>query len=108
MTAIKLMSNTMKSVDIGRTFGDLGELIGGTPMSVYKAPRYLIIAAAEAEARGVRTNPVASRLAHEPVYGTAVVIGTNGESWTNISAEVIIQIRKLYQEEKRNVVEKDC
>ena len=106
MKVLKLMPTTMRTIELGRTMQDMNEVVRGTCMTVYHARDYIILASTEAYKSGVRKNEIASILAKEPVYGTALVVGVRGEAWCDVLQMTVEHAQRLYKERRKlNVAE---
>ena len=85
MKALKLEGRKHEKIDIENTLEALQEAVGGYIETVrLRVDNAVMIVNEEGLLLGMPYNATASALAGQPIVGTAVVVGVNGDEFTDI------------------------
>ncbi len=89
MKALKLEGTTVTQVEIDNTLEALQAAVDGYIEAVTLIPgKAVMIVNEEGLLRGMAQNPIASAVANTQIVGPAVVIGVDGEDFTDIPEDV--------------------
>ncbi len=94
MKAIKIKGRTVSEVEIENTLEALQAAVDGYIEAVTLIPgKAVMIVNEEGLLRGMAPNPIASTVANTQIVGPAVVVGVDGEDFTDIPEDVEYCIR---------------
>lgn len=97
MKALKLEGNSITETGIENTLEALQAAVDGYIEKVTLVPgRAVMIVNEEGLLRGLSPNPIASAVANTQIVGPAVVVGVDGEDFTDIPEDVERCIRALF------------
>ena len=97
MKALKLENTGIAEVSIENTLEALQAAVDGYIETVRLVPgRAVMIVNEEGLLRGMTPNPIASAVANTQIVGPAVVVGVDGEDFTDIPEDVERCIRALF------------
>lgn len=97
MKALKLEGTTVTQVEIDNTLEALQAAVDGYIEAVTLIPgKAVMIVNEEGLLRGMAQNPIASNVANTQIVGPAVVVGVDGEDFTDIPEDVEHCIRALF------------
>lgn len=97
MKALKLEGRTVVEVDIENTLEALQAAVDGYIEAVTLVPgRAVMIVNEEGLLRGLSPNPIASAVANTQIVGPAVVVGVDGEEFTDVPEDVEQCIKALF------------
>lgn len=97
MKALKLENTGIAEVSIENTLEALQAAVDGYIETVRLVPgRAVMIVNEEGQLRGMAPNPIASAVANTQIVGPAVVVGVDGEDFTDIPEDVERCIRALF------------
>ena len=89
MKALKLEGTTVTQVEIENTLEALQAAVDGYIEAVTLIPgKAVMIVNEEGLLRGMAQNPIASAVANTQIVGPAVVVGVDGEDFTDIPEDV--------------------
>ena len=89
MKALKLEGTTVTQVEIDNTLEALQAAVDGYIEAVTLIPgKAVMIVNEEGLLRGMAQNPIASAVANTQIVGPAVVVGVDGEDFTDIPEDV--------------------
>ena len=89
MKAIKIKGRTVSEVEIENTLEALQAAVDGYIEAVTLIPgKAVMIVNEEGLLRGMAQNPIASAVANTQIVGPAVVVGVDGEDFTDIPEDV--------------------
>lgn len=85
MKALKLEGRTHETIEIENTLEALQKVVGGYIETVrLRVGNAVMIVNEEGLLLGLPYNTVASGFAGQPIVGTALIVGVNGEEFTDI------------------------
>ena len=97
MKALKIEGRTVVPVDIENTLEALQAAVDGYIETVTLIPgKAVMIVNEEGLLRGMTPNPAASMIAKTKIVGPALIVGVDGEDFTDIPAEIRQQIDELF------------
>jgi hypothetical protein len=97
MKALRLEGRGIISADIENTLEALQAAVGGYIEAVTLVPgRAVMIVNEEGLLRGMAPNPAASMIAKTKIVGPAIVVGVDGEEFTDIPEDVERCIKALF------------
>ncbi len=97
MKALRLEDRSIITADIENTLEALQAAVDGYIESVTLIPdKAVMIVNEEGRLRGMTPNPIASAVANTQIVGPAVVVGVNGEEFTDVPEDVECCIRALF------------
>lgn len=97
MKALKLESRSIITADIENTLEALQAAVGGYIEAVTLVPgKAVMIVNEEGLLRGMTPNSIASAVANTQIVGTAIVVGVDGEEFTDVPEDVERCIRALF------------
>ena len=97
MKALKIEGCTVVPVNIENTLDALQAAVEGFIETVPLVPgKAVMIVNEEGLLRGMAPNPIASNVANTQIVGPAVVVGVDGEDFTDIPEDVEHCIRALF------------
>lgn len=97
MKALRLEDRSIITADIENTLEALQAAVDGYIESVTLIPdKAVMIVNEEGLLRGMTPNPIASAVANTQIVGPAVVVGVDGEDFTDIPEDVERCIRALF------------
>lgn len=97
MKVLKLEDRSIIAADIENTLESLQAAVDGYIEVVTLVPgRAVMIVNEEGLLRGMTPNPIASAAANTQIVGPAVVVGVDGEEFTDIPEDVERCIRALF------------
>lgn len=97
MKALKLESRSIITADIENTLEALQAAVGGYIEAVTLVPgKAVMIVNEEGLLLGLSPNPIASAVANTQIVGTAIVVGVDGEEFTDVPEDVECCIRALF------------
>lgn len=97
MKALKLEGRTFAEVTIENTLEALQAAVDGYIEVVTLVPdRAVMIVNEEGQLRGMASNAIASAAANTQIVGPAIVVGVDGEEFTDVPADVAQCIRALF------------
>ncbi len=97
MKALRLEDRSIITADIENTLEALQTAVDGYIETVTLVPgKAVMIVNEEGLLRGMTPNPIASAVANTQIVGPAVVIGVDGEDFTDIPEDVEHCIRALF------------
>ena len=96
MKALKIEKNRIAEIDIENTLEALQAEVDGYIEAVTLVPdQAVMIVNEEGVLRGMSPNSRASLTAGRPIFGNALVVGVNGDEFTDIPDDVLKCIRAL-------------
>ena len=96
MKALKIEKHRIAELDIENTLEALQAEVDGYIEAVTLVPdQAVMIVNGEGVLRGMSPNPSASLTAGRPIFGNALVVGVNGDEFTDIPDDVLKCIRAL-------------
>lgn len=97
MKALKLEGTTVTQVEIENTLEALQAAVDGYIEAVTLVPgRAVMIVNEEGVLLGLPVNVIASAVANTQIVGTAIVVGVDGEEFTDVPEDVERCIRALF------------
>ena len=97
MKALKLEGRCITDTDIENTLDAFQSAVNGYIESVTLVPgKAVMIVNEEGLLRGLSPNPIASAVANTQIVGTAIIVGVDGEDFTDIPEDVERCIRALF------------
>lgn len=97
MKALRLEDRSIITADIENTLEALQAAVDGYIEAVTLIPgKAVMIVNEEGLLRGMTPNPIASAVANTQIVGPAVVIGVDGEDFTDIPEDIEHCIRALF------------
>ena len=97
MKALRLEDRSIITADIENTLEALQSVVDGYIEVVTLVPgKAVMIVNEEGLLRGMAPNPIASNVANTQIVGPAVVVGVDGEDFTDIPEDVEHCIRALF------------
>ena len=97
MKALKLEGVGIREIDIENELGALQEAVYGYIETITLMPdRAVMIVNEEGRIRGMAVNPAASAIAGTQIVGPALVVGVDGEEFTDIPEDIKQRIYKLF------------
>lgn len=97
MKALKLEGKSITETDIDNTLDAFQEAVDGYIETVTLVQdRAVMIVNEEGLLRGLSPNPIASAVANTQIVGTAIVVGVDGEEFTDVPDDVVQCIRALF------------
>lgn len=97
MKALRLEGRSIITADIENTLEALQAAVDGYIEAVTLIPgKAVMIVNEEGLLRGMAQNPIASAVANTQIVGPAVVVGIDGEEFTDFPAEIRQQIDELF------------
>ena len=97
MKALKLEGRSIITADIENTLEALQAAVDGYIEAVTLVQdRAVMIVNEEGLLRGLSPNPIASAVANTQIVGTAIVVGVDGEEFTDVPEDVECCIRALF------------
>lgn len=97
MKALKIEGRCITDTDIENTLDAFQEAVGGYIEAVTLVPgKAVMIVNEEGLLRGLSPNPIASAVANTQIVGTAIVVGVDGEEFTDVPEDVELCIRALF------------
>ena len=97
MKALRLEDRSIITADIENTLEALQAAVDGYIEAVTLIPgKAVMIVNEEGLLRGMAQNPIASAVANTQIVGPAVVVGVDGEDFTDIPEDVEHCIRALF------------
>lgn len=97
MKALRLEARSIIEVDIENTLEALQNAVDGYIETLTLVPgKAVMIVNEEGLLRGMTPNPIASAVANTQIVGPAVVVGVNGEEFTDVPEDVERCIRALF------------
>ena len=97
MKALKLEGRSITETDIDNTLEAFQNAVDGYIETVtLVSGRAVMIVNEEGLLRGLSPNPIASAAANTQIVGTAVVVGVDGEEFTDVPEDVVQCIRALF------------
>ena len=97
MKALRLEDRSIITADIENTLEALQAAVDGYIEAVTLIPgKAVMIVNEEGLLRGMAPNPIASTVANTQIVGPAVVVGVDGEDFTDIPEDVEHCIRALF------------
>lgn len=97
MKALRLEARSIIEVDIENTLEALQNAVDGYIETLTLVPgKAVMIVNEEGLLRGMTPNPIASAVANTQIVGPAVVVGVNGEEFTDVPEDVECCIRALF------------
>lgn len=97
MKALRLEDRSIITADIENTLEALQAAVDGYIEAVTLIPdKAVMIVNEEGLLRGMTPNPIASAVANTQIVGPAVVVGVDGEDFTDIPEDVERCIRALF------------
>lgn len=97
MKVLKLEDRSIIAADIENTLESLQAAVDGYIEVVTLVPgRAVMIVNEEGLLRGLSPNPIASAVANTQIVGTAIIVGVDGEDFTDIPEDVERCIRALF------------
>ena len=96
MKALKIEKNRIAEIDIENTLEALQAEVDGYIETVTLVPdQAVMIVNEEGVLRGMSPNPSAYLTAGRPIFGNALVVGVNGDEFTDSPDDVLKCIRAL-------------
>lgn len=97
MKALKIEKHRIAELDIENTLEALQAEVDGYIESVTLIPnKAVMIVNEEGRLRGMAPNPIASAAANTQIVGTAIIVGVDGEEFTDVPEDVVKCIRALF------------
>lgn len=97
MKALRLEDRSIITADIENTLEALQTAVDGYIEAVTLIPgKAVMIVNEEGLLRGMAPNPAASMIAKTKIVGPALIVGVDGEDFTDIPAEIRQQIDELF------------
>lgn len=97
MKALKLEGRSIITADIENTLDAFQEAVDGYIETVTLVQdRAVMIVNEEGLLRDMTPNPIASAVANTQIVGTAIVVGVDGEEFTDVPEDVERCIRALF------------
>ena len=97
MKALKIEGRCITDTDIENTLDALQSAVDGYIETVRLVPgRAVMIVNEEGLLRGLSPNPIASAVANTQIVGTAIIVGVDGEDFTDVPEDVERCIRALF------------
>lgn len=97
MKALKLEGRCITDTDIENTLEALQAVVDGYIEAVTLVPgRAVMIVNEEGLLRGLSPNPIASAVANTQIVGTSVVVGVDGEDFTDVPEDVECCIKAMF------------
>lgn len=97
MKALKIEGHCITDTDIENTLDALQSAVDGYIESVTLVPdRAVMIVNEEGLLRGLSPNPIASAVANTQIVGTVIIVGVDGEEFTDVPEDVVKCIRALF------------
>lgn len=97
MKALKIEMRKITNIDIENTLEALQAAVDGYIEAVTLVPgRAVMIVNEEGLLRGLSPNPIASAVANTQIVGTAIIVGVDGEEFTDVPEDVERCIRALF------------
>lgn len=97
MKALRLEDRSSITADIENTLEALQATVGGYIEAVTLVPgKAVMIVNEEGLLRGMTANPIASAVANTQIVGPAVVVGVDGEEFTDVPEDVVKCINALF------------
>lgn len=94
MKALKFMGRTIMEVDIDNTLEALQAAVDGYIETLQLIPdQVVMIVNEEGLLRGLAPNPFASAVAGTTIVGNALIVGVDGEEFTDIPDKIAHQIK---------------
>lgn len=89
MKAIHIIQE-VQLVDIDNTLEALQKAVDGYIECVYLDDRTIMLVNEEGALRGMPQNPIASLLAQQLIFGPALIVGAEGEDFTDVPEGVTV------------------
>lgn len=97
MKALKIEKHRIAELDIENTLEALQAEVDGYIEAVTLIPdKAVMIVNEEGLLRGMAPNPIASAAANTQIVGTAIIVGVDGEEFTDVPEDVVKCIRALF------------
>lgn len=97
MKALRLEDRSIITADIENTLEALQAAVDGYIEAVTLIPgKAVMIVNEEGLLRGMAQNPIASAVANTQIVGPALVVGVDGDEFTDFPAEIRQQIDELF------------
>lgn len=97
MKALRLGDHSIITADIENTLEALQAAVDGYIEAVTLIPgKAVMIVNEEGLLRGMAQNPIASAVANTQIVGPALVVGVDGDEFTDFPAEIRQQIDELF------------
>ena len=97
MKVLKLEGNRIIETETANTLETLQAEVDGYIESVTLIPdKAVMIVNEEGLLRGMAPNPIASAAANTQIVGTAIIVGVDGEEFTDVPEDVVKCIRALF------------
>lgn len=97
MKILRLESRSIIEADIANTLEALQSVVDGYIEAVTLIPgKAVMIVNEEGLLRGMAPNPTASMIAGAKIVGPAIVVGVDGEEFTDFPAEIRQRIDELF------------
>ena len=97
MKALKLEGRSITETGIENTLEAFQSAVDGYIETLTLVPdRAVMIVNEEGLLRGMTPNPIASAVANTQIVGTAIVVGVDGEEFTDVPEDVVKCINALF------------
>lgn len=97
MKVLKLEGKSIIETETANTLEALQAEVDGYIESVTLIPdKAVMIVNEEGLLRGMAPNPIASAAANTQIVGTAIIVGVDGEEFTDVPEDVVKCIRALF------------
>ena len=97
MKVLKLEGNRIIETETANTLEALQAEVDGYIEAVTLIPdKAVMIVNEEGLLRGMAPNPIASAAANTQIVGTAIIVGVDGEEFTDVPEDVVKCIRALF------------